>query len=231
MKNRTKILILVLIVFAIIALHFMGVGKYINFQNFKEHREYLLNFVNNHYYLSVLLFIFIYIVTVISTLPLAGLSTVIAGFLFGVIPATIYSNIAGVIGATISFLIFRYLLGKQIQQRYAAKLENFNKNINTYGATYLLIMHVVGLIPFFVINTLSALTNISIWTFIWTTSIGIIPGTIVYAYAGRKLGSINCFKEILSLEVLSAFLLLGLLGIISLLIQRYQIKKMNKNGN
>ncbi|MDR3647202.1 MAG: VTT domain-containing protein [Candidatus Babeliales bacterium] len=230
MKNRTKILVLVLIVLAILTLHFMGVGNCINFQNFKEHREYLLEFVNTHYILSIIIFILFYILTVISTLPLAGLTTVVGGFLFGVIPATIYCNIAGVIGATISFLIFRYLLGKQIQHRYAARLENFNKNINTYGATYLLIMHVVAIIPFFIINTLSALTNISLWTFIWTTSIGIIPGSVVYAYAGRKLGSINNFSEIWSLQMLSAFILLGLLGLISLLIQRYQVKKMNKHG-
>jgi len=226
MNNRTRIFILVLIVFAILLLHFMGIDKCINFQNFKEHREYLLGYVNSHYLLSILIFILFYIATVISTLPLAGLTTVIGGFLFDVIPATIYCNIAGVIGATISFLIFRYLLGAQIQHKYAAKLESFNKNIKVYGATYLLIMHVVAIIPFFVINTLSALTNISLWTFMWTTSVGIIPGSIVYAYAGRKLGSINSFSEILSLEMLSAFLLLGLLGLISLLVQRYQVKRM-----
>lgn len=230
MNNRTKVLILILFVFAIAILHTVGINKYINFQSFKEHREYLLNLVHGHYYLSVLLFILIYILIVISTLPLAGLLTVIGGFLFGVIPTTIYSNIAGVIGASISFLIFRYLLGKQIQNKYQDKLEKFNHNISIFGATYLLIMHVVGLIPFFVINTLSALTNISLWTFIWTTSIGIIPGSIVYAYAGKKLGFINSFNEIFSLEVFSAFLLLGFLGIISLFIQRYQIKKLNKHG-
>lgn len=230
MKNKTNILILLLFIVAIIVLHYTGIGKCINFQHFKENREQLLNFVNANYYLSVLIFIMTYIFIVISTLPLAALLTVVGGFLFNVFPTVIYTNIAGVIGATTSFLIFRYLLGKQIQQRYAIRLEQFNKNIKTYGATYLLIMHVVGLIPFFIINTLSAVTKIPIFTFMWTTSIGIIPGTIVYAYAGRKLGAINSCKEILSLEVISAFLLLGLLGIISLLVQRYQMKKMNHNG-
>jgi uncharacterized membrane protein YdjX (TVP38/TMEM64 family) len=57
------------------------------------------------------------------------------------------------------------------------------------------------------------------------TAIGIIPGSFVYAYAGRQLGTINSLKEIASPNVLLAFTLLGLLALVPTLYQKFAAKK------
>lgn len=225
--NKKKIFFGFLILGLILTIHYTGIYKKFTFECFKQNREYLLNFVDKNYFLSVLAYILLYIITVVSSFPLAGLLTVVGGFLFGVIFGTIYTDIGGVIGAILAFLMFRYFFGHALQEKYGQKLESFNKNIDEYGAVYLLILHVMSVIPFFIINILASLTRIPLSTFIWTTAIGIIPGSIVYAYAGKQLCLINSMSEIFSFKVLISFALLGCLGLLSLVFEKY---KKSKHG-
>jgi uncharacterized membrane protein YdjX (TVP38/TMEM64 family) len=78
----------------------------------------------------------------------------------------------------------------------------------------------IPLFPFFVINLVSGLTRVSVGTYVAATALGIIPGSFVYAYAGRQLGTINSIKEIASPHVLGAFLLLGALALAPVLYKR-----------
>ena len=62
-------------------------------------------------------------------------------------------------------------------------------------------------------NLVSGLTRVTLGTYVLATSIGIIPGSFVFAFAGRQLGTINSLSEIASPPVLLAFTLLGLLAL------------------
>ena len=73
---------------------------------------------------------------------------------------------------------------------------------------------------FFVVNLVSGLTRVSVGTYVVATAIGIIPGSFVYAYAGRQLGTINSLKEIASPSVIGAFVLLGLLALVPVVYKR-----------
>ena len=77
------------------------------------------------------------------------------------------------------------------------------------GASYLLTLRLIPVFPFFLINFLAGLTKVPLRTFLWTTSLGIIPGTVVFAFAGQQLGSINSPADILSKKVIAAFLRSG----------------------
>jgi uncharacterized membrane protein YdjX (TVP38/TMEM64 family) len=57
------------------------------------------------------------------------------------------------------------------------------------------------------------------------TALGIIPGSFVYAYAGRQLGTINSLREIASPNVLLAFTLLGLLALVPLVYKKKIARK------
>lgn len=216
-----KIIFLTLIILAAIALRFSGIANYFSFETLKENRELLLATAQTHSTLAPLLYILAYIFIVAFSLPVAAPLTLIGGFLFGVISATIYINIGATIGATTLFLLFRYFLGNQVQERYSAQLATFNTNLERYGANYLLLARLVVFFPFFMVNILAGLTRIQIVTFIWTTSLGIIPGTAVYAYAGKQIGSINSAADAFSWQVMLAFGMLIALGLISILIKKY----------
>jgi uncharacterized membrane protein YdjX (TVP38/TMEM64 family) len=61
-------------------------------------------------------------------------------------------------------------------------------------------------------------------TYVAATAIGIIPGSFVYAYAGRQLGAINSLKEVASPNVVGAFVLLGLLALVPVVYKRFAAK-------
>ncbi len=82
-------------------------------------------------------------------------------------------------------------------------------------------LRLIPLFPFFLVNMVSGLTRVSVGTYVAATAIGIIPGSFVYAYAGRQLGTINSLKEIASPNVLLAFSLLGLLALVPIVYKKF----------
>ena len=91
--------------------------------------------------------------------------------------------------------------------------------------SYLMTLRLIPLFPFFVVNMACGLTRVSLATYVTATAIGIIPGSFVFAYAGRQLGTINSLKEIASPNVLMAFTLLGLLALVPIGYQKLTAKK------
>jgi uncharacterized membrane protein YdjX (TVP38/TMEM64 family) len=223
-KQYNHLLFFGLIILVGIALHVAGITEHINLETLKAHRQQLLATVQNHYVPSVLLYILLYILITTFSLPIAAPLTLVGGFLFGALAATLATNIGATMGATLTFLMFRYLFGNTIQKKYHTQLIAFNANIEQYGANYLLLARLIVFIPFFLVNICAGLTNIPLTTFIWTTSLGIIPGSCVYAYAGKQIGTINALSDVFSWPVVLAFSLLIALSVISILIKNYLIK-------
>ncbi len=219
--SNVKIWIGLLFIGLIIALRFSGIGDYITFAALQEKRIQLMAFVDMYYIASVFTFMGIYISIVILALPLTALCTVAGGFLFGVIPGTIYANIGATIGASLFFLLVRYAFGSAVQERYKDKLRWFNQEMEQYGVLYLIAIHFIVIIPFFVMNLLIGLTRVSFWTFVWTTSVGIIPGTLVYTFAGQQLTTISSLQDIFSFNILLAFGLLMLLGLLPVFAKKF----------
>jgi uncharacterized membrane protein YdjX (TVP38/TMEM64 family) len=82
-------------------------------------------------------------------------------------------------------------------------------------------LRLIPIFPFFIVNLLSGLTRVNLGTYVLATALGIIPGSFVYANAGRQLGSINSLGEIASPRVLGAFALLGLLSLVPILYKKF----------
>ena len=125
----------------------------------------------------------------------------------------LYVNVAATTGATLAFLFARYIAGQSLQAKYGDRLARFNEELESNGWSYLLTLRFIPIFPFFLINLFAGLTNIRLRTFVWTTSVGIFPGSLIYAYAGQQLGTISAVKDIFSTKVLLAFLLLATLAV------------------
>lgn len=222
MKNSHKIRLLIGIIFIciLIALRISGVSNYLGLTKLKEQGEILHLFVAHHYIVAVILFIALYITVVILSLPVSGIMTMTGGFLFGTVPGVVYSNIGATTGALCSFLLVRYLIGQWLQVRYKESLVHFNRAFEQYGTLFLLVIHFVAVVPFFMINFLASMTHVSLLTFVWTTSLGIIPAGLVYAFAGEQLATIDSIKDIFSANLMIAFLLLTLLAVLPLVVQK-----------
>ena len=222
---KKKVALLMLIIALVVGLRFSPAGRAFTFGNLMQNRQALLALVHDHAGLSVLVFIAVYIATAALSLPGAAVLTLAGGFLFGALPATVYVNIGATAGAVLAFLVARHLLGNSLQEKYRQQLDIFNGEMNKNGARYLLTLRLIPVFPFFLINFLSGLTTVPLGTFAWTTALGIVPATAVFAYAGRQLGSINALSEVLSPRIIAAFVILAAFALVPTLYQRFKKRK------
>jgi uncharacterized membrane protein YdjX (TVP38/TMEM64 family) len=170
-------------------------------------------------------FIAIYIIQTALSLPGAAILSLAAGAIFGAVMGTMYVNIGATVGATLAFLVARYLFHDVIQKKFGPRLEKINRELETRGFNYLLFLRLVPLFPFFLINLGSGLTNMPLRTFILGTVVGIIPGSFVFCNAGASLAAITSMNEVASPRVLGSFALLGLFALVPVLYQ-----KMKRGG-
>jgi len=221
MKNqRTRIILLLLFLAAVVAARFTPLRSVLTFENLKQHRDSLQLFVQGNYWLSVAAYVSLYAITTSLSLPVALILTLAGGFLFGTTAAVLYIDVGATIGATIAFLSARYLLGERLQERYQDQLQRFNAEFERDHVHYLLTVRLIPIFPFFVINFLAGLTRVPLRMFIWTTAVGIIPATAVFAFAGRQIGSIDALGDIVTMKMLLAFTALGLMTLAPVLYKR-----------
>jgi uncharacterized membrane protein YdjX (TVP38/TMEM64 family) len=219
-KQKKQVLLLVLFIGAIVVVRYSPLGTLFTFENLKQNRDSLVALVQEHYWLSVLSFVMLYVVTTALSIPGAVILTLAGGFLFGTAASVLYVNVGATAGAACAFLFARYLLGNRLQEKYKNQLEKFNRELDWNGTSYLLTLRLIPVFPFFLINFLSGLTKIPLRTFLWTTSAGIIPGTAVFAYAGQQIGAINSPSDILSRNIIIAFLVLALFTFVPVIVKR-----------
>lgn len=226
-KYQKKILLLAVIIGIIIGVYLSGLDDYLTFDQLKTYKTDIQRYVTDHFLWSVLIFILVYIGVTGLSLPGATILTLSGGSVFGTFPAAIFVNIGATIGATIAFLLARYLLGQWVQNKFKDHLVRFNREMARYGHNYLLTLRLAPIFPFMWINLFSGLTRVPPLTYVWTTSLGIIPGSLVYAYTGSQLGRIDSLRDILSSGVLIAFFLLSLLAFTPVVIQKIRAKRQS----
>lgn len=217
---KKRIIFILLILGAIAIIRFADIDRYLTFENLKQNKVYLQQIVEDNYLFSVVGYIITYVLVVALSIPGATILTLSGGFLFGVILGALYVNAGATTGATLAFLFCRYVAGEWIQNKYHDKLTTFNRELSENGYRYLLTLRFIPVFPFFLINILAGLTKISLRTFVWTTALGILPGSLVYAFAGSQLNEIESVGDIFSTRILIAFLLLALFVLLPVLLNR-----------
>jgi len=221
--NRRRLILGVGFIVLILLLRYLGVGKYITLKSIQENRLWLQMLIDQHYWSFVAGFIGVYILGTALSLPVSIPLSLTGGFFFGTFPGALLAITGATIGSTISFLLIRDLFGKLFQERYKEQLKTFNREFKCYGYNYLLLLHVVMVIPLFIPNVLAGLAHVSLWTFIWTTAVGLIPGALTFSFTGQQLMTINSVHEVLSFKVFLIGLLLLLLTLTPLIIRWFRI--------
>lgn len=219
-KNKSIILLIGLLLIALF--FYFDLKQYLTLASLKTNHQLLLTVYAEHALLMVAAFMAIYIIQTALALPGAVILSLSAGAIFGPLMGTIYAVSAASVGATLSFLITRYLLRDSVVNRFGSKLESINQELETRGLNYLLFLRLVPVFPFFLINLAAGLTRLPLRTFILGTFIGIIPGGFVYVNAGASLASINRLSDIASPRVLGSFALLGLFALIPALYAKFK---------
>jgi uncharacterized membrane protein YdjX (TVP38/TMEM64 family) len=223
---KKRIILLVIILTTIAIIRFSGVDRYLTFENLQENKFRLQQIVEGNYLRSIGGYVLLYIVVVAFSIPGATILTLSGGFLFGVIWGAVYVNVGATTGAALAFLFCRYVAGEWVQNKYGDKLNKFNKELEENGYRYLLALRLIPVFPFFMINIFAGLTKFSLRTFIWTTSVGILPGSLVYAFAGNQLNAIESVKDIFSAKIIGAFSLLALFVLFPVIVNYIKRKRL-----
>ena len=210
----------VAVVLAIAAFVYFDFGRLLSLTALKENRDRLLAFTEANYALAAVLFVIIYIAVTGLSLPGAVILTLAGGFLFGGLLGTVFVNLGATTGATLAFLVARYLLRDTVEHKFGRWLNPLQEGFSKNAFSYLMTLRLIPLFPFFVVNLVSGLTRVKVGTYVAATALGIIPGSFVYAYAGQQLGTINSLKEIASPNVIGALVLLGLLALAPVLYKK-----------
>ncbi len=203
------------------AFFYFDLGRYLSLDGLKSNRDHLLAFTEANYSAAVAIFVVAYCTVVGLSLPGGAIMTLAGGFLFGSVLGTLYVNVGATVGATLAFLVARYLLRDWVEQKFGNRLGPIQEGFAKNAFSYLMTLRLIPLFPFFLVNMVSGLTRVRVGTYMAATSLGIIPGSFVFAFAGRQLGTINSLKEIASPNVLMAFTLLGLLALVPILYKKF----------
>ncbi|ETJ47887.1 FAD-dependent oxidoreductase [Pseudoalteromonas agarivorans] len=160
-------------------------------------------------------FFLLYVVVTALSLPGAAILTLAAGALFGLVEGLLVASFASTVGATLAFLVSRYLLRDTIKQRFPERLDAIDAGVEKEGGFYLFTLRLVPVFPFFLINLLMGVTAIKAWTFYWVSQIGMLAGTFLFLKAGTQLAQIESLSGILSLDLILSFALLGVFPFIA----------------
>lgn len=214
-------------------------GDFLSLEALRENRADLLAWRDQNYVAAAATFVGVYALAVALSIPGALWMTLAGGFLFGLWPGAPMIVVAATAGAMVIFLVARGSFGAVFRSRAGPWMRRFERGFQEDAASWLLIMRLTPVVPFFVANVAPALLGARARTFFWTTLIGIAPATAVYTWVGSGLGAALEASEIAEGDVTGVILqpeILGpLIGLVALsampiLVKRWRAARRAARG-
>ena len=209
-------------------------GSYLSLESLAQQETALRDYRTQHPVLVFAIAFLVYVTVTGMSLPGATPLTLVYAWYFGFLQTLVLVSFASTLGATVAFLLSRYLFRDAIMSRFGDRLTKFNQSLEREGPFYLFSLRLIPAVPFFIINAVMGLTPLKTWTFWWVSQIGMFPGTAVFVYAGSSVPSLTtlaekgvnaAFSPAQMTQILGAFVLTGLLPLAA----RWAIQLMKKS--
>ena len=218
------------LILGLAAFFVFDLGRFLSFDALRENRAALLDWVDTYGVIAALVYMFIYAVAIAFSLPGGAVLTITGGFLFGSIWGTVCVVIAATAGATALFLIAKTSFGDALRAKAGPALQRMQDGFQEGALSYLLVLRLVPLFPFFLVNLVPAFLGVSLRVYVLGTFIGIIPGTFVFATVGAGLGSV--FDQggefsaagILTPQIITALIGLAVLALIPVVYKKIKAR-------
>lgn len=205
---------LVLLVLPLVAIFFyFDIGQYLSLEYLKQQHQTITQVYADNRVLTIAVFFALYVGVTALSLPGAVILTLAAGAIFGFWIGLILVSFASTAGATLAFIVSRFLFRETVQNKFGHHLAAINRGVEEEGAFYLFTLRLIPAVPFFIVNLLMGLTPIKTGIYAVVSQIGMLPGTAVFVNAGNQLSKINSLGDILSPAMIAAFALLGMFPI------------------
>ncbi|MAT52181.1 MAG: pyridine nucleotide-disulfide oxidoreductase [Porticoccaceae bacterium] len=210
-----KLILGIFIVALVAAFFFLDLDHWLTLEGVARLQDQMAQWRTGSPVLLSLGFVAFYVIVTALSLPGAAILTLAAGAFFGLVWGAVLASFASSIGATLAFLVSRYLFHDMVQARFGRRLRVINEGVAREGAFYLFSLRLVPVFPFFIINLLMGLTPIRASTFYWVSQLGMFPATLVYVNAGTQLAQIDSLQGLLSPSLILSFTLLGIFPLIA----------------
>lgn len=185
-----RFLPLLLLVAGFAAFFAFGLDRYVSFDMLRAHRSMLMEWVDAHEAAAAVLFTVVYAVATATSIPGGLVLSVAGGFLFGTWAGSVLIVIGATVGSTAVFLAARTALHDMLVSRAGPHLMKMKEGFHENAFSYMLVLRLVPLFPFWLVNLVPALLGVSLRSYVAATVIGIVPGTVVFASVGSGLGAI-----------------------------------------
>ena len=196
-----RLLPLGVLVCGLIAFFAFDLDRFVSFQALSDNRDLLRDWVAANPVLARLGYAAAYALSIAFSLPVGLVLTVTGGLVFGLVEGTVITVLAATLGALAVFLAARTAIGNSLRTKagpFVARLEDgFQEN----ALSYLLVLRLVPLFPFWLVNIVPALLGVSTRVFLIGTLIGIIPGTFVFVSVGNGLDTVLARGEVPGLGI------------------------------
>lgn len=185
--------------------------------------------VDENFWLAAGLYLLFYALAVSISVPGALWFTIGAGFLFGQWVGTGVAVLGATAGATMIFLATRYALAGWAAEKFSGRIEKLRQGFKEDALSYVLLLRLIPVFPFFVLNVGMALINIPLRAFVFGSLVGMIPGAFVYASFGaggaRALeqvaaGETPGLSDLINPPLLVAMVGLGLLALVPVVVKK-----------
>ncbi|MBV6633719.1 MAG: TVP38/TMEM64 family protein [Alphaproteobacteria bacterium] len=222
-----RLLPLAVIVAGAVAVYLTGAHQYLSFQALSDHRETLTSFVQEHFIVAISLYVLAYAVSVALSLPGAVFLTIAGGFMFGLITGTLATVVGATIGAVAVFIAAKTALGDTLRGKVGPWLTKFEQGFSENALSYLLVLRLVPLFPFWLVNLVPAFLGVKLRTYALATFFGIMPGSFVFVSVGNGLGAVFERGETPDLSIIfSPSVLIPILGLAVLSLIPVAYKKL-----
>lgn len=233
MTTIRRYLPLAIIAAGLLLAYSLGLHRYLSLEVFLDSREALSRFVSQNTLLASVGYVVGYAVLVAFAFPAAAIFTVASGFLFGWFLGGILTIIGATIGATVIFLAARYAFGDLLRKRAGGAIARFADGFRDDAFAYLLVLRLTPVMPFVAVNVAPAFFDVPLRTYVMATLIGIIPGSMVYAFLGSGINQalVNVGEGDVALaDLLTTEMTIALLGLAAFAILGLVLKKTYFRG-
>ena len=205
----------------------LDLDQYLSLDALQDNRQQLLAWRDDNYLLAALSFMAAYALFTSFSVPVGLWMTLTGGFMFGTVGGGLLSLLGATVGATIIFLAARFAFANLLREKAGSAVAKMEKGFQENELSYMFILRLVPLFPFWLVNLVPAFLNVSTRTYVLGTFFGMIPGGLVYASVGNGLGHVfesgaaPDLNIIFRPEILGPIIGLAVLAMIPIIYKKY----------